>query len=58
MRILFFAQGTIILRCLWQFRGQAGKRQVADAKVGLAHVAGGEVAGLESGGVAVHILKR
>ena len=47
-----------VAELVWQLRGQAGKRQVADAKVGLAHVAGGEVAGLESGAVAVHILKR
>jgi benzoylsuccinyl-CoA thiolase BbsB subunit len=47
-----------IAELVWQLRCQAGKRQVPDAKVGLAHVAGGEVAGLESGAVAVHILKR
>jgi benzoylsuccinyl-CoA thiolase BbsB subunit len=47
-----------VAEIVWQLRGQAGKRQVTDAKVGLAHVAGGEVAGLESGAVAVHILKR
>jgi len=47
-----------VAELVWQLRGQAGKRQVADAKVGLAHVSGGEVAGLESGAVAVHILKR
>ncbi len=47
-----------VAEIVWQLRGQAGKRQVADARVGLAHVAGGEVAGLESGAVAVHILKR
>ena len=47
-----------VAELVWQLRGQAGKRQVADAKVGLAHVAGGEVAGLESGAVAVHILKK
>jgi len=47
-----------IAEIVWQLRGQAGKRQVADAKVGLAHVMGGEVTGLESGAVAVHILKR
>jgi benzoylsuccinyl-CoA thiolase BbsB subunit len=46
-----------VAEIVWQLRGQAGKRQVADAKVGLAHVAGGEVSGLESGAVAVHILK-
>ena len=47
-----------IAELVWQLRGQAGKRQVAKAKVGLAHVIGGEVTELESGAVAVHILKR
>jgi len=47
-----------VAEIVWQLRGQAGKRQVTGAKVGLAHVAGGEVAGLESGAVAVHILKK
>jgi len=46
-----------IAELVWQLRGQAGGRQVAGAKVGLAHVVGGEVTGLESGAVAVHILK-
>ena len=47
-----------VAELVWQLRDQAGKRQVSNAKVGLAHVMGGEVAGLESGAVAVHILKR
>ena len=47
-----------IAELVWQLRGQAAKRQVSNAKVGLAHVIGGEVTGLESGAVAVHILKR
>ena len=47
-----------VAELVWQLRGQAGKRQVANAKVGLAHVLGGEVADLESGAVAVHILKK
>jgi len=46
-----------IAELVWQLRGQAGDRQVANARVGLAHVIGGEVTGLESGAVAVHILK-
>ena len=46
-----------IVELVWQLRGQAGTRQVTNAKVGLAHVIGGEVTGLESGAVAVHILK-
>lgn len=47
-----------VAELVWQLRDQAGQRQVANAKVGLAHVIGGEVTGLESGAVAVHILKR
>jgi benzoylsuccinyl-CoA thiolase BbsB subunit len=47
-----------VAEVVWQLRGQAGKRQVAGARIGLAHVAGGEVTGLESGAVAVHILKK
>lgn len=47
-----------IAELVWQLRGKAGNRQVAKAKVGLAHVIGGEVTELESGAVAVHILKR
>jgi benzoylsuccinyl-CoA thiolase BbsB subunit len=46
-----------IAELVWQLRGQSGERQIANAKVGLAHVIGGEVAGLESGAVGVHILK-
>lgn len=46
-----------IVELAWQLRGQAGKNQVTNAKVGLAHTLGGEVTDLESGAVAVHILK-
>ncbi|HEY97785.1 MAG TPA: thiolase family protein [Dehalococcoidia bacterium] len=46
-----------IAEIVWQLRGQAGKNQVPDAKVGLTHTLGGEVADLEAGAVGVHILK-
>ncbi|MFC1920311.1 thiolase family protein [Chloroflexota bacterium] len=46
-----------IAEIVWQLRGEAGKRQVPGAKLGLAHTIGGEVASLESGTVAIHILK-
>jgi len=42
---------------VWQLRGEAGDRQVKGAKVGLAHVMGGSVTGLESGACTVNILK-
>ena len=47
-----------VVELVWQLRDQAGDRQIPNAKVGLAHVMGGEVTGLESGAVAIHILKR
>lgn len=37
-------------------RGQAGKRQVEGAKVGLAQMLGGMASGLETGAVGIHIL--
>lgn len=46
-----------IAELYWQLTGQAGERQVKGARVALAHVIGGEVTGLESGAVSVHILK-
>lgn len=46
-----------IVETLWQLRGIAGKRQVEGAKIGLTHVIGGYVAGLESGAVGIHIFK-
>lgn len=39
-------------------RGQAGKRQVSNAKVGLAHMLGGTVAGLEAGACGIQILMK
>ena len=46
--------GEIVLH----LRGQAGERQTPNAKVGLAHMLGGAVAGLEAGACSVHILAR
>ena len=42
---------------VWQLRGEAGERQVEGAGVGLAHMLGGAVTGLEAGACGVHILK-
>jgi benzoylsuccinyl-CoA thiolase BbsB subunit len=41
----------------WQLRGEAGSRQVPNAKVGLAHTVGGGVTNIESGACSVQILK-
>jgi len=42
----------------WHLRGQAGKRQVEGAKVGLAHMEGGVVSGLQGGACGINILTR
>jgi benzoylsuccinyl-CoA thiolase BbsB subunit len=44
-----------IAEVVWQLRGEAGKRQVNGARIGLAHVLGGEVADLESGACCVNV---
>ena len=48
----------VVAEITLHLRGQAGKRQVPNAKVGLAHMLGGAVAGLEAGACAIHILAR
>jgi benzoylsuccinyl-CoA thiolase BbsB subunit len=47
-----------IAEIVWHLRGEAGKRQQPNARVGLAHTMGGEVADIECGACAIHILKR
>jgi len=47
-----------IVEIIWQLRGEAGKRQVSNAKTGLAHCVGGVVDGLDLGACTIHILKR
>ncbi|MFT4210506.1 MAG: thiolase family protein [Microbacterium sp.] len=51
------ASGTAqIAELYWQLTGQAGDRQVAGARVGLAHVTGGGIAGLDHGACTIHVL--
>ena len=45
-----------ICETVWQLRGEAGARQVEDAKVALTHCTGGGIAGFDHGACAVHIL--
>ncbi|MBT7153708.1 MAG: hypothetical protein HN945_14820 [Deltaproteobacteria bacterium] len=47
---------TVCLYITQQLRGRAGKHQVEGAKVGLAHMLGGTVTGLEAGACCIHIL--
>ena len=47
-----------IAEIVLHLRGQAGERQTPDAKVGLAHMLGGVVTGLEGGACGIHILAR
>jgi benzoylsuccinyl-CoA thiolase BbsB subunit len=46
-----------IAEIVWHLRGEAGKRQVGGAKVGLAHTMGGMAVDLEIATCAIHILK-
>jgi len=48
----------VVAEIALQLRNEAGKRQVQNAKIGLAHMLGGSVAGLESGACGIHILSR
>lgn len=45
-----------IAEMFWQLRGEAGDRQVRNARVGLAHTVGGGVTEIEAGATSVHIL--
>ena len=45
-----------IAEMFWQLTQTAGARQVPDARVGLAHVLGGGVTGIEGGACSVHVL--
>lgn len=45
-----------IAELTWQLRNQAGDRQVANARVGLAHTMGGTLLDLEANACAIHIL--
>ncbi len=47
-----------IVEVVWQLRGQAGKRQVKNPKVGLTHCVGGATPGIGQGACSVHILKK
>jgi benzoylsuccinyl-CoA thiolase BbsB subunit len=53
------ATGTAqIVEIVRQIQGRCGPRQVEGAKVGLAHVTGGGVSGLDHGACAIHIFSR
>lgn len=41
----------------WQLTGQAGARQVPNARIGMTHVTGGGIARLDHGACAIHILE-
>ena len=47
-----------IAEIVWQLRGKAGKRQVKNPRVGLAHLVGGAVTDIENGACTIHIIKK
>ena len=48
-------EGAPIVEAVWQLRGEAGDRRVADAKVALTHRTAGGISGLDHGACAVHV---
>lgn len=46
-----------VVEMFWQMTGQAGARQVAGARLGLTHVTGGGISGLDHGACAVHLFE-
>jgi len=44
-----------IAEMFWQLTGQAGKRQVQNARIGMTHVTGGGISGVDNGACGVHI---
>jgi acetyl-CoA acetyltransferase len=46
-----------VVELFWQLTGQAGARQVEDAKIGLTHVTGGGISGMDHGACTIHIFE-
>jgi acetyl-CoA acetyltransferase len=46
-----------VVEMFWQLTGQAGARQVPKARVGLTHVTGGGISGLDHGACTIHIFE-
>jgi benzoylsuccinyl-CoA thiolase BbsB subunit len=47
-----------VVEIIRQLRGEAGDRQVKDAKVGLSHATGGGISGFDHGACSIHIFSR
>ncbi len=47
-----------VCEAAWQLRGQAGSRQIPEAKVALTHCTGGGISGLDHGACSIHIFTR
>jgi acetyl-CoA acetyltransferase len=46
-----------VVELFWQLTGSAGERQVDGARLGLTHVTGGGISGLDHGACAIHIFE-
>jgi benzoylsuccinyl-CoA thiolase BbsB subunit len=47
-----------LVEMTWQLRGETGDRQVAGAQIGLTHVTGGGISGLDHGACTINILAK
>jgi acetyl-CoA acetyltransferase len=53
------ASGTAqVVEIFWQLTGTAGPRQVTDAQLGLSHVTGGGISGMDHGASCIHVFER
>ena len=46
-----------VVELFWQLTGRAGARQVLEARIGLSHVTGGGISGLDHGACTIHIFE-
>lgn len=46
-----------VVEIFWQLTGQAGARQVRNARIGLSHVTGGGISGMDHGACTIHIFE-
>lgn len=47
-----------VVEIFWQLTGSAGERQVENARLGMTHVTGGGISGLDHGACCIHIFER
>jgi acetyl-CoA acetyltransferase len=47
-----------VVEIFWQLTGQAGARQIENARIGLSHVTGGGISGMDHGACTIHLFEQ